>query len=364
MLRLVWYYALLNVIVSPWLETRAQSTSAICESSFSWMDNQQGQSPCLVGAYMMSPCLVEPSEAVVLGLVAGIDVNAYLPPGGSNFYTATTCMCSSVTYSLLAACGLCQGFTYYSWTDWIANCPSNLVSDGSYVDSIPSAVSVPTWAYLDVASGNGFSLQAAEAAAAKDPADVTATAKGTSAPTIGLSSFSEPSYTFSVPSYTFSEPSISIPTISIPTGDSTTTFHTKKKVNVGAIVGGVVGGISAVFAGVWAWMKRQARKAANLATATPPATSTPDLEKLTAASPGGAPAAHSTEYFPTTLDATPGPPPVLYNPDDPATFPDAQTFANLAPGGPGPTLPTAATTPSNASHVPSTGTTGYTPTQF
>ena len=200
----------------------------------------------------------------------------------------------------------------HRWTQWIENCPSNLVSDGSYTDAIPSAVSVPTWAYLDVASGNGFSIEAAESAAAKNPADVTAT--GTVATATGKGTAT--SFTFSEPSYTFSEVSVSIPTVSIPTGESTTSFSKKKKVNVGAIVGGVVGGISALLsaiAGFWVRMKRKARKAAQLAaTATPPSTSTPDPEKLNATSPSTVPTGHSTEYFPATLPVNPGPPPVLY----------------------------------------------------
>lgn len=61
---------------------------------------------------------VDPSrivEAEVLGLIAGIGINNYSPPGPSEPYPASGCMCSSVLYSLLAACGLCQGFTYLSY---------------------------------------------------------------------------------------------------------------------------------------------------------------------------------------------------------------------------------------------------------
>ena len=48
----------------------------------------------------------------MLGLVKGIDINAYTPPGPTGFYPASECMCSSVLYSLLAGCGVCQGFTF------------------------------------------------------------------------------------------------------------------------------------------------------------------------------------------------------------------------------------------------------------
>lgn len=364
----------LYAVILPW--TRAQITTAECESSFSWMNNQKGQQPCLVAAFLMSPCLEFPSESEVLGLIQGIGINAYLPPGGTNFYQATTCMCSSVTYSLLAACGLCQGFSYDSWTDWIVNCPSNLVNDGAYPNVIPSAVSVPTWAYLSVAAGNGFDIVNAESVAAKNPADVTATGTGATATGKGLTtsvptfSFSQPTFSVSEPTFSFSEPSISIPTFSEPTGESTTTFHRKKKTNVGAIVGGIIGGISALLSaigGIWLFIKRRARQALKPTSesAIPAAASTPDPEKLNAASPGSTQPVLPADYFPATLAANPAPTPVLYNPDDPSTFPDAQPQPAAPPGAPGPALALPPSAPSSVpSHTPPPNSTAYTPTQY
>ena len=52
------------------------------------------------------------ADAFVLGLAAS-GIAAYSPPGPTEVYPASTCMCSSVLYSLLSACGVCQGFSNF-----------------------------------------------------------------------------------------------------------------------------------------------------------------------------------------------------------------------------------------------------------
>jgi hypothetical protein len=49
----------------------------------------------------------------------------YIGPSPAN---ATTCQCSTVTYSLVSACGGCQERNFLSWTDWAANCREGIVS--------------------------------------------------------------------------------------------------------------------------------------------------------------------------------------------------------------------------------------------
>lgn len=318
----------------------------MCEASFAWMDNDEGQQPCLVAAYLIAPCLASPSSAIVLGLVQGLGIDAYTPPGPAGFYPASTCMCSSVTYSLLSACGICQGFTYDSWSTWIAQCPANMVSNGQYSDTIPSVVTIPQWAFLNITTGGGFNVASAQATANKNLPDVSASnvpqnTAGSGAKTTGnlgpTNTYSFPSY--SVPTYSCTVPSVSVPTFSVPTGDgSSDSFHvnTKRKVNVGAIVGGIIGGISALIStmtGIWLWIKRRAKKAAasgtGAATAAPAPGPTPSLdpEKLQSQSPAAV-SGRPEEYFPTTLEASPQPL-RLYDPDDPSTYPDANPLSNL-----------------------------------
>ncbi len=48
-------------------------------------------------------------------------------PGGFHYLGPTVaeadeCRCSSVTYSLISACGGCQGRNFVNWTTWSTNC--------------------------------------------------------------------------------------------------------------------------------------------------------------------------------------------------------------------------------------------------
>jgi hypothetical protein len=106
-------------------------------------------SPCLVAANLGAVCTSTSSmlssigkEVIILIILAAYDVRGLVPTSGS-FYTpsdaATPCECSTVTYSLmgsfvfcgrlsstsanyLAACGLCQGGAFTSWSSWSENC--------------------------------------------------------------------------------------------------------------------------------------------------------------------------------------------------------------------------------------------------
>ncbi|GJE88608.1 hypothetical protein PsYK624_046910 [Phanerochaete sordida] len=361
------------------LGAHAQITTAVCGTDYIWMDNDKGQQPCLVAAYLEAPCLSTPSDAVVLGLVQGL-VTTYTPPGPNGFYPASICMCSSVLYSLLSACAICQGFGIDSFSDWTAQCPSSMISNGAYPDPIPAAVGVPQWAYLNISTTGGFDVTGAQAVAAKSLPDVSSSNTAVSRITTPIgeggptNAPTNTAPTFSVPS--ISVPSISVPTFSVPTSNGGDTFHvnTKRKTNVGAIVGGVVGGISALIStitGIWLWIKRRARRAAAAAAAagvgtSPQLTPTPDPEKLQAHSPAVA-TPPPAEYFPTTLEATPAAPLRLYDPDDPTTYPNAQPFVDagvpgLTPSHPGTTPSPPAATPANPSPNPHPS--NYEPTQY
>ncbi|KAF9475049.1 hypothetical protein BDN70DRAFT_280485 [Pholiota conissans] len=67
---------------------------------------------------------------------------------------ANPCQCNTVTYSLMSACGACQGRTYLAWSVWSANCV--MVYTDTYPEPLPSGVSVPGWAYLNVEAKDNF----------------------------------------------------------------------------------------------------------------------------------------------------------------------------------------------------------------
>ncbi|PSS19939.1 hypothetical protein PHLCEN_2v3112 [Hermanssonia centrifuga] len=338
------------------------------------------QDPCIVAGWLISPCLTDPFEAEVPGLYAGLGPDYYPPPGStSDGFTATDCACNTVLYSLLSACAVCQSMTYVSWTSWEAFCSKVYVA--SYPDNIPSFTSVPQWAYLDVTKANNFSVSDAQALVAKDLPDVTtpggtslagsqrpapSTATGiavspTSAPTVNPFSIPSDTFSFSIPSDTFS---FSIPSESFTFGGSNPTSlpssftsSKKKKTNVGAIVGGIVGGVTTFFAGLWGWIAHRKRKHAapgvSAASGAPSIIpSTPDPEKPVhgAASPMGHSPAQDPALDPQFVHVPHLPMNArLYDPDDPSTYPDAQT--HVPP-------------PTHSSQDGASGTGSYVPTQY
>jgi hypothetical protein len=84
--------------------------------------NSLGQSPCTVAAYMIATCN-RGGEYLVCWLIQALCSHLYvdftlspLDPGESYFDGNTTfssCECTTVGYSLISACGACQGETWY-----------------------------------------------------------------------------------------------------------------------------------------------------------------------------------------------------------------------------------------------------------
>ncbi|KAG1832053.1 hypothetical protein EV424DRAFT_82267 [Suillus variegatus] len=290
----------------------AQTSSVICLSSYGWMNNSLQQNPCVVASYLESVC-------------NGGDFSiSPLPP--DTHYAAPTvaeanlCECSTVTYSLVSACGACQNATYLTWSSWSYNCSS--VSTQQFPDDIPSGTAVPNWAYLDVTAA-GFSLTAAQADG--DTPESTAT-KVQSTATVPYSSSASASLTGSS---------------GAATGSSTTSSSSTKSTssNAGAIAGGVVGGVVGIAAiiGLVTWFVVKRRR-----SATAPSAAFSDIG-------GGAGYTQSvyspnTHSFPTQPQMTQQ---RLYDPSDPSTFPGSP---------PSPTLLTTASSniyqnPSIPSHV-------------
>ncbi|ESK89851.1 hypothetical protein Moror_836 [Moniliophthora roreri MCA 2997] len=124
-----------------------QETDATCVlASSQWSFNSANQSPCSVASSLLGVC--SGGSYDVKGLPEG---SKYLGPSIDG---ANQCQCSTVTYSLISACALCQNRTISSWTEWSGNCPSVFIS--TYPSPIPQGTLVPGWAYLDVKTAGFF----------------------------------------------------------------------------------------------------------------------------------------------------------------------------------------------------------------
>jgi len=204
-------HGLLTGISVLWLRVVvAQSSNVtVCIPDYQWTINSLKQTPCLVAAYLESTC------------GGHYQVNS-IPNGthyvGPNFTLANPCLCSSVTYSLISACGLCQNRTFETWTNWALNCIQTEIAD--YPKPINQTVVVPLWAYLNITqTNNTFSPQAAQ-----------------NNQTLAASSSSQSSSFPSTVSQLTTTPVVPLPTTS-------PALTPKKDSNAGAIAGGVVGGL-------------------------------------------------------------------------------------------------------------------------
>jgi hypothetical protein len=119
-------------------------------------------------------------------------------------------MCNTVYYSLMSACSVCQNVSFVSWTTWSANCTNTHTE--TFPFPIPTYITVPHYAYLDVVTGNTFDVTAAENAGGPE-----STAPPTATSTTIVTATSTP-------------------------------IAQSSKLNAGAIAGSVVGGV--VFLGI------------------------------------------------------------------------------------------------------------------
>ncbi|GLB34837.1 putative expressed protein [Lyophyllum shimeji] len=200
----------------------AQSSNVTrCVPQYDWSINSRNQTPCLVAAYLENVC--KPTRVVQVNTIpVG---NHYLGPALAQ---ADICTCNVVVYSLISACGGCQGRTFTNWANWTLNC---VVSDKeTFPMTIPTAVEVPNWAYLNISlTKDNFDPVAAQAAAVSS--SPSANQPGTS-----TAGGHQATFTASHPS-TSSSPS-----------------------HAGAIAGGVVGGIAFIAAvllcAFWFFLRR------------------------------------------------------------------------------------------------------------
>jgi len=236
------------------------TTKAECLSGFNWAFNSLGQSPCDIASALANVCV-----GTGFALQALPPNFVYLGPDQAN---ANSCRCSTVYYSLLSACAVCQDANFITWSQYKPNC--TVVYDEVFLDPIPSNVKVPHYAYLDVVTSDTFNISLAKSAT-------------------GPESTTLPSPTGSIPS-------------------PTTASQPAKKSHAGAIAGGVIGGLVglALIAGLAFWFLRRRR-----ASAAPSATYDPVMTSQT-------PTAIATNPM-NSFPSTPAPKP--YDPNDPSTFP-------------------------------------------
>ncbi|KAF8585180.1 hypothetical protein K439DRAFT_1632856 [Ramaria rubella] len=274
------------------------TTTANCSQNL-WTFNERHQSPCLVAAALLQAC-----AGAAFNVPPILPGNVYSGPvaGGSN-----PCICSSVSFSMFAGCQACQGGSNAEWDLWKVNCTSSDISLSEFPLTIPANVTVPTWAYLPITASGIWDLTAALDNEEAGAPDVSA---GGPMPTIPLSSTLSSSSIFSTP-----VSSLGLPTPS-PTPAADTARHSSAAVIAGGVVGGVVGILLLCVAGLayYRWKKHAGMEAPS---------SVWKGEKIDfggVTSPAPVP---SLGYGIGVME----PPPKLYDPADPSTFPATPDFS-------------------------------------
>jgi len=206
----------------------AQS-NVTCLPFYNWTSNSHGQTPCQVASSLLAICNNGPFPIEPLP-----DSSLYLGP---SLQDANACQCSTVTYSLMSACGACQGQTYLSWSVWSENCPMVYIS--SFPEPLPAGVAVPGWAYLNVTEEDNFDQTNAK----KDSNSTESTA------VLSPTSSSSPSTTAKTSSVSLTTSSHSISSSASPSGSasaSTSSAEASSEKQANAVGGGVIGGLFGV----------------------------------------------------------------------------------------------------------------------
>ncbi|KAH9047436.1 hypothetical protein EDB83DRAFT_1461423 [Lactarius deliciosus] len=228
----------------------AQLVYPNCTAGWEWSYNSLGQNPCNVAAYLEATC--------------GTGRSLYRGPNAGQ---SNLCECNTVVYSLVSACGACQGSSeWIQWSQWYINC-TTVSTDGTYPNSIPAGTRIPRWAYLEVSAADTWNATAAQSAG--DTPEGTAT-------TVSSTS------------------STSVPSASTSSSSSSN----KSSSSTGAIAGGVVGGVvgATVLVGliIWYTRRRQWRAVAR------PSPFMTDAPHVAAAFGLPDPGTSMPKYYPTT----------------------------------------------------------------
>ncbi|KAH7903094.1 hypothetical protein BJ138DRAFT_1168573 [Hygrophoropsis aurantiaca] len=192
-------------------------TAAACitATGYGWANNSIGQDPCTV-AHDLFAADPPPCNDFYFPTLSASD--SYPPPGPTD---SNSCLCNTVIFSLASACDLCRGADIVSWSDWIADCPSNETLYQQWPASIAPITEIPPWAYMALVNDNWDGPQA------KANASAVAAQRALAA-----------------------SPS-----------PSPSSAKSKSTGNAGAIAGGVVGGVAAgtilIFLSVFFWRRHQ-----------------------------------------------------------------------------------------------------------
>ncbi|EJD41781.1 hypothetical protein AURDEDRAFT_115357 [Auricularia subglabra TFB-10046 SS5] len=203
----------------------AQSSNVTsCAADRGWLENSLDQTPCLVGAFLLQEC-----ATIEVNIPQQLPKTRYPSPGDNGFPPNP---CSSVGYSIMAACSFCQSQTLPNWTFYRTNCTDQQVIFG-WTEGIPARTAIPAWAYDDPRPLNGWDAVVANQKALSGTPDITANSSPSSSP--GASTASQPITATPAPS-----------TSTVPVGDGDEDSGGSSHSPVGAIVGGVVGGLAAL----------------------------------------------------------------------------------------------------------------------
>ncbi|PIL36659.1 hypothetical protein GSI_00348 [Ganoderma sinense ZZ0214-1] len=274
------------------------------------MSNSRGQNPCLIAAYLSVPCV---------GETAAVDEPLDDP---SQFYDgplfgADNCSCNTVMYSIVEACQLCQ---FDTGEEPQLEC---MVKE-LYPMAIQPGTAVPAWAYLDVVKVDRFNETAARLVAAANVPESTAVSSSSSTSTTTTITFSTTSATSqSTTITTSSQPS----TTGLGGAAGSGSNHSDSK---GPLVGGIVGGVLGLLlisALVFYILLRHCRLTG--ATHAQPdsgghaaLSAEGTLSRSGTPGPYGHPAALK-ERTTSPMDS------VVYDPDDPRTFPPRMGMAPM-----------------------------------
>ncbi|KAF8077809.1 hypothetical protein FPV67DRAFT_1684714 [Lyophyllum atratum] len=221
------------VALAVWLLPLAtgQTTDATCLPFYAWTNNSRKQSPCQVAATLLAACGSFEVNTVCHGTaynVAALPVESHYT--GPSLAAANACQCSTVVYSLMSACGACQGRKYEN-----------------FPKSIPPDTFVPGWAYMDVKANGIFNETAAKLSA-------NSTAESTALPIPTSTSIS---FRTTISSTASKEAS---PASTSSTAGKTTSSTAEDNAVIGAIVGGTVG--FAIIIGFIHWFLTRRRRIA------------------------------------------------------------------------------------------------------
>jgi len=202
------------------------------------------------------------------------------------------CKCNTVVYSLLSACGACQGATWLPWSVYTTNC-SSIYHTSSFPNPVPDGTYVPYWALIDVTVEGTWNSNKSHAVG--------------DTPEVGPGASIVPPVSSSISS-------------SQPTGTATQTpSPSSKGSSLGAIVGGVAGGILGISASALIFLFFFRRRRSLQGPPPPPvfdATTQPRMgERLPSSSLGDRTLVSS--YVPEA----PVSPVRHYDPFDPSTLP-------------------------------------------